>query len=113
MAGAVTCKAVPIEDGTLLALSGNVDFGNAAQLHVQLKEQLANRPPRLILDLDQVAYMDSSGVATLVQALQEQTKRGAKLVLCNVRERVRGILHIARLDEIFTIVADTEAAKVA
>ena len=113
MAGVMTCQATSIEDGLLLSVAGDVDLGSSGQLHVELQRQLAHEPQRLILDLGGVAYMDSSGVATLVQALQMQTRRGAKLVLCNLAERVRGIFQIAGLDKIFTIVADTEAAKVA
>jgi anti-sigma B factor antagonist len=113
MAGVVTCEAATIDDGLLITVSGEIDFISSAQLHVDLLEHLAQQPQRMILDLGRVTYMDSSGLAMLVQALSVQTKRNAKLVLCNLAERVRGIFQIARLDKIFTIVANAEQAKVA
>ena len=112
MAGVVTCEVESIDDGVLVTVSGEIDFSSSAQLQAVLQEPLGQEPQRLILDLAAVAYMDSSGVATLVQALQTQTQRGAKLVLCGLADRVRGIFQIARLEKIFTIVADTDAAKV-
>ena len=56
------------------------------------------------------ARSDSSGVATLVEAMQQTRRRGVKLVLCNMQEKVRSIFEIARLDTVFTIVDNTDQA---
>ena len=72
---------------------------------------LKNKPAKLVLDLSGVPYMDSSGVATLVEALQTQRKAGNKLVLCSLQPKVRGIFEIARLNMVFDIVSDSAAAK--
>ena len=55
--------------------------------------------------------MDSSGVATLVEAMQKAMRSQTKLVLCGMEEKVRSIFEIARLDAVFTIVDDTKAAR--
>ena len=108
-----TCHATPLDDGVLLALAGKIDYSNATDLYAQLAHHLAQHPERLILDLTKLTHMDSSGVATLIRAMQQQRDRGAKLILCNLTAPVRGIFQIARLDAIFTIVPDTETAKTA
>ena len=48
--------------------------------------------------------MDSSGVATLVEAMQLSRKQNASLVLFSMQDKVRSIFEIARLDRVFTIV---------
>ena len=57
--------------------------------------------------------MDSSGVATLVEAMQVARRGGGKLILCALQEKVRSVFEIARLDMVFTIVASTEEAVTA
>jgi anti-sigma B factor antagonist len=54
--------------------------------------------------------MDSSGVATLVEAMQVARKQGGRLVLCGLQEKVRSIFEIARLDMVFTIVGSRNEA---
>ena len=65
---------------------------------------------KLVLNLSKVPYMDSSGIAVLVETLKELRKVGGKLVLTELQPRVRGVLEIARLDSIFHIAADDQAA---
>ena len=68
---------------------------------------------RLVVDLSGVSYMDSSGVATLVEAMQVQRQKDNKLVLCALQPRVKGIFQISRLDTMFTIADDRETAVTA
>ena len=65
---------------------------------------------RLVIDLSAVPFMDSSGVATLVEALQVQRRGSNKLVLCGLQPKVRSIFEIARLDMVFAIADDASAA---
>jgi anti-sigma B factor antagonist len=101
------------DDATILTPHGEIDLSRAPSLRVHLNEALAPGPPRLIIDLQDVHYMDSSGVATLVEAMQLARRKGSKLILCQMQDRVRSIFEIARLDMVFTIVAGTEEALTA
>jgi anti-sigma B factor antagonist len=65
---------------------------------------------RLILNLTEVPYMDSSAIAVFVEALQKLRKTGGKIYLTNLQPRVKGLLEIARLDTIFVVCADEAAA---
>jgi len=69
-----------------------------------------HKPTKLIIDLVDVPYMDSSGVATLVEAMQTARRSQGQLVLCSMQVKVQSIFEIARLDTVFTIVSDTETA---
>jgi anti-sigma B factor antagonist len=110
---AVIAHTETLEDGQLVRLRGDIDFSRSPTLRVELMQLLNGRPARLVIDLSDVPYMDSSGVATLVEALQVQRKANAKLVLCNLQDKVRGIFEIARLDMVFTIAEDERAAVTA
>jgi len=71
------------------------------------------QPGRLIFDLCDVPYMDSSGVATLVEAMQVARRYRGVVVLCGLHERVRSIFEIARLDMVFKIVDSVDDALLA
>lgn len=99
-----------LADGVVLRPIGDVDLSRAPSLRNQIRDVQANRPSRLVVDLTKVAYMDSSGVATLVEAMQVARRNEGNLVLCGLQDRVRSIFEIARLDMVFTIVATEHEA---
>jgi anti-sigma B factor antagonist len=101
----------PLADGVCVVVSGDIDLSRSPELRVTLLEMAKNKPKRLVVDLSAVPYMDSSGVATLVEALQVQRRHQGKLVLCGLQPKVQSIFEIARLTMVFTIVTDMEAAK--
>lgn len=89
---------------------GDVDLNCSREFQGHLKKVLEGKPQRMIVDLGKVPYMDSSGVATLVEAMQIARKTSTKLVLCGMQDKVRSIFEIARLDRVFTIVPDMATA---
>jgi len=109
----ITIRCETRDGATTVVPIGDVDLTASPVLRTELKRLHGLRPQRLIIDLSQVPYMDSSGVATLVEAMQMSRKSGTKLVLCGMQGKVRSIFEIARLDTVFTIVSDTDAALVA
>lgn len=93
----------------LLRPVGDVDLSRSPQMRERLAKALASKPSRILVDLSQVPYMDSSGVATLVEALQHCRKAGCELMLTSLHPKVRSIFEIAKLDQVFKIV-DAPAA---
>ncbi|HMN96661.1 MAG TPA: STAS domain-containing protein [Phycisphaerales bacterium] len=107
----VTVQPSPLPDGVLLTVSGDVDLARSPALRAAIATANASSPKRLVVDLAEVPYMDSSGVATLVEALQVARRRGSELILARLQPRVRSILEIARLTTIFRIVESVDDAK--
>ncbi len=99
------------DDLAIVQPAGDINLASSPQLRTALQAAVAQEKLRTVIDLAGVGYMDSSGVATLVEALQSTRRNGTKLVLCCMTERVRAIFQIARLDAIFTIVDDLPAAR--
>jgi anti-sigma B factor antagonist len=98
-------------DAVITAAIGELDLHNSPDLRAALLAILSkNLPKRLVLDLSQVPYMDSSAVAVLVEALQKLRPSGGRVMLVGLQPRVRGLLEIARLDTIFVLVANEQQA---
>jgi anti-sigma B factor antagonist len=100
-------------DVVLVAVRGEIDLHNSPGLRTDLLDALnKSMPKKLVLNLAEVPYMDSSAIAVLVEALQKMRKAGGKIFLTNLQPRVKGLLEIARLDTIFSVVKDeAEAMK--
>lgn len=93
---------VRFTDGAaVVKLAGEIDMGHSPAVHQALVEVLERRPARLVIDLSDVSYMDSSGVGILVDALRRVRVSGGKLVLVAVAPRVRSVLQITKLDQFF------------
>ncbi|MCA9272621.1 MAG: STAS domain-containing protein [Phycisphaerales bacterium] len=98
-------------DGTtILKPDGDIDLSRSPTLRTDIRRAFDDKPKRLVIDLSGVSYMDSSGVATLVEAMQLSRKSNAKLVLCSLTDRVHSIFEIARLDQFFTITTTLDEA---
>ena len=100
-------------DALVVAVRGEIDLQNSPELRTELIDLLARHgPQRVVLNLEQVPYMDSSAIAVLVELLQKVRKTGGKVYLTSLQPRVKGLVEIARLGSIFGIVADeAEALK--
>jgi len=107
---AVIGQRQSIDDGMVVKPEGEIDLIRSPQLRAELMELLDQGMARLIVDLSDVPFMDSSGVATLVEALQIQRRKSNKLVLCGLQAKVRSIFEISRLDMVFQITEDAAAA---
>ena len=88
---------------TILAPKGDVDMARSPVLRKAITDAMKQKPATLVLDLSSVPYMDSSGLATMVEALQNARKAQMPLKLCGLTPRVNSILEIARLNTVFAI----------
>ncbi|MCX5691244.1 MAG: STAS domain-containing protein [Planctomycetota bacterium] len=98
--------------GTSVVVSpvGEVGYHEAPTLRASLREAMDKKPARLVANLVGVHYMATPGLATLIEALQISKKTQVPLVLCGLTDRVRAVFEIARLQTVFKIVADVDAA---
>ena len=91
------------ESGAIIvSFSGDVDLESSPAARKILLECVGKHKPVLV-DLSKVGYIDSSGVASLVESLQSARKKGSDLLLVAVSEGALRVLQLARLDKVFTI----------
>jgi anti-sigma B factor antagonist len=94
----------------VVVLTGDVDLERSPEVRKLLLEQIG-AGHGVIVDLSAVSYIDSSGVASLVEAFQNARKRGSDFALASVSQAAMRVLELARLDKIFTIHASLDAVK--
>jgi anti-sigma B factor antagonist len=98
---------------TILNLTGEVDLQHSPVLRKLLQEKIKARNSALIIDFSGVEYIDSSGLATLVEYRRDSRGYGGEFALINLNTRVRTIFELVRLNEIISIypaMADARAA---
>ena len=93
----------------VLRLAGNVDLEHSPDIRKTLLDAVAERV-NVLVDLSEVTYIDSSGIACLVEALQTARSRGANLGLISVSRQAMRVLELARLDMVFSIHDDLASA---
>lgn len=96
----------------VVALAGDVDLSTSPDARKVLLECVRRGRP-VVVDMAGVSYIDSSGVASLVESLQSARKAGSAFVLAAVSEPARRVLQLARLDKVFTIHDSRDAALAA
>ena len=95
----------------VVTLRGDVDLESSPAVRKTLME-CVNREGGLLVDLAEVSYIDSSGVASLVEAFQSARKNKRRFALAAVSPAAMRVLELARLDQVFTIHASvTEALR--
>ena len=97
----------------VLPLEGEIDLHVSPSIASSLKKMTDTKPKKLIVDLTRVSYIDSSGLAVLIEAMQNVSGYGGKFALAGLQEAVRPIFEIARLDQVFRIFPDVDAALAA
>lgn len=92
---------------TVIELDGEVDLSCSPEARKQILDCLSNGK-HLLVDLSAVVYIDSSGVASLVEGYQMAKKKELKFGLVSVSEAAMSVLQLARLDKVFPIHASVE-----
>jgi len=105
----VQISARRMDKTTILDISGDIDLAHSTEVRrMVLLEFRENRTPRVILNLRNVNYIDSSGVASLVEGLKASRDVGSRLILFGLSPIAQEVLQLSRLLKIFEIY-DTEA----
>ena len=97
----------------VLPLKGEIDLHVSPVITASLNAMIEKKPDRVVIDLSDVTYIDSAGLAALIQAMQKVEAYGGKFFLAGLQETVRSIFEISRLDQVFQIFPDTETALAA
>jgi len=96
---------------TILDVSGDIDFANSPEVRQSvLLEIRESRTPRVIVNLSQVRYIDSSGVASLIEGLKASRDLGSRFILVGLSTSAREGLQLSRLTKVFEIYDNEEQA---
>ncbi len=92
---------------------GAIDLHVSPEMRVTLRDLIDKKPKRLIVDLSHVPYVDSSGLAVLIGAMQSLEHAGGVFMLAGAQQAVRTILESARLDQYFQLFPTVDEAVAA
>jgi anti-sigma B factor antagonist len=98
------------ERPNVLPLEGEIDLHVSPRIAASLGAMVEEKPQQLVVDLEKVTYIDSSGLAVLIEGMQNVEGYGGKFALAGLQENVRPIFEIARLDQVFRIYPDVDSA---
>lgn len=100
----------PVPGTALVRITGEVDHSTEAELRDAIAEGLAQQPRRLVVDLGEVVFFGSAGVAVLLHTLARAQQQRTELVLVCSSPPVRRVLELAGLLDLFTLATSVEEA---
>ena len=86
-----------------VSLQGRITINNANEMRRTLSGALRPQLPKLTVDLSGVTYMDTSGLATLMETMRIARQQGTRLVLSGIQNQPRYLLQVTDLDHVFEI----------
>jgi len=87
----------------VIEIEGEVDLYNSPKLRQQLGAQINHGILKIIIDFAKVKYIDSSGLATLIEGYQKLNKLKGELKLCSMNKSIMDIFEVSRLNDVFAI----------
>lgn len=96
-------EQLELQGVSVLKVTGEVDLHSSPQLREAFRQYLDGKPPRLAVDMSHVNYIDSSGLAALIEYVRESQSFGGKLGLFGLRNHVLSIFRLVGLDRFFIL----------
>ena len=97
----------------VLPLEGDIDLHVSPVVREALNALIKEKPERVVIDLSRATYIDSAGLAALILAMQMVEAYGGRFFLTGLHETMRSIFETSRLDQVFQIFPDVDAALAA
>ncbi len=93
-------KTLNLDGVWVVEVSGEINLSTSGDL----KKSFEKLPmKKIVVDLERVSYIDSSGLATLVEMLKKTKSQGGSLGLATMSEKVKSLFEITKLDKLFQI----------
>ena len=100
-----------VGDVTVIDVAGRITLGEGSSaLREAMKDLVTKGQKKILLNLGDVSYIDSSGIGELVSGFTTVTNSGGNLKLLNLNKRVKDLLQITKLYTVFEVHEDEAAA---
>lgn len=100
-------KTVVLEGVSIFQIQGEININTSPELKKLFEKEI---PKKAVVNLEKVSYIDSSGLATLVEMLKKMRSQGGSLGLSGMSDKVRSLFEITKLDKLFQIFANQDDA---
>ena len=91
----------------IFQVNGEINISTSPDLKKQFEKQPSKK---IVVDLEKVTYIDSSGLATLVEILKKTKSQGGMLGLSGMSDKVKSLFEITKLDKLFSIFRSQDEA---
>jgi len=95
---------------TVCHVEGEIDINSSPDIKKAFDKLIAGKTPKIVINLSKVTYVDSSGLATLVEILKNMRSYGGKMRLANMSTKIKSLFEITKLEKLFEIMASEEEA---
>ena len=95
---------------TVVAPTGRLDVAGAPALKDAITEVVKNGPPRVVIDMEGISFVDSTGLGSVISALKQLRGSQGDLRLAAPNQQVRVVLELTTLDRVFPYFATVEEA---
>jgi anti-sigma B factor antagonist len=99
----LSCRGYRLDGFAVILAAGEIDLHTAPAFRDEMLTAITRDSPRLIVDLSEVTFLDSSGLAALVSALRRARDEGGWVRLVGPTSGPRKVLRIVQLDRVFPI----------
>ncbi len=104
------CEVKEEEGFRVVVVRGEVDLSWSSEVRTAVLAAV-NAHPAVLVDLSGVSYIDSSGIAALVEGYKQAKGQSVSFGLLAISDAVRAVLELARLDQVFPIHGDLDSAR--
>jgi len=102
---------IDIKNGlTVCSVDGEIDINSSPDIKKAFDKLISKKTPKIVINLSKVTYVDSSGLATLVEILKNMKAYGGRMRLTNLSPKIKSLFEITKLEKLFEIMADEAAA---
>ena len=95
---------------SVMSIEGNIDINSSPELREYILVLIKKKVPVIMINLSEVRYMDSSGLATFLESLKNVRKYQGKFILFNLQSLVKSVFEMTKLDKIFEIYENEKIA---
>jgi anti-sigma B factor antagonist len=99
-----------VNDVTILAINGDIDLNSSPNMRKKFEELIKNNALKIIINFQDVSYIDSSGLATIIEMLQRLKKVQGHLHLSNMSEKIKNLFEITKIDKLFQMYPNEQEA---
>ncbi len=93
-------------DLSICYVDGEININSSPEIKKTFDKLISKKTPKIVVNLSRVTYVDSSGLATLVEVLKNMRSYGGRLRLTNLSAKVKNLFEITKLDRLFEIIAE-------
>ena len=100
----------PRQGLTVCYIDGEIDINSSPMIKKSFDKLISQKTPKIVINLSKVTYVDSSGLATLVEMLKNMRSYNGKMRLACMLPKIKSLFEITKLEKLFEIMADEETA---